>query len=99
MYKIVFLIIHSASFTVSASTAALARRKPASVATCSESYGVPESERTNAMHPNTAECRVEYFLCDCVLKWKLYKELDYEIRNGYLHNTSRLQWGPFVKFL
>jgi hypothetical protein len=91
MYRVVFLIIHGASFTVSPNTATLPRGKPASIATYSESYGVPESDRTNAMYPNTAECRVEYFLCDCVLKRKLYKELDYEIRNGCLHKTSRLE--------
>jgi len=42
------------------------------------------------------ECRVEYFLCDCIWKWRLYKELDYEIRNGCLHNTLQFEWGPFV---
>jgi len=75
------------------------RRKPASIATDSENYGVPASDRTNAMYPNTDECRVEYFLCVCVLKWRLYKELDYEIRNGCFRNTSGLEWGPLVKFL
>jgi len=82
MYGIVFLIIHGASFTVSSSTTAQQRRKPVSVATDSESCGVPESDRTIAMYPNTAECRAEYFICDC------FKELDYEIRNWCLHNTS-----------
>ena len=99
MYGIVLLIIHGASFTVLSSKTSLTRRKPAFVAMDSKSYGVPESDRASAIYRNTAECRVEYFLCDCVLKWKLYKELDYEIRNGCLHNSSWFQWGPLVKFL
>jgi hypothetical protein len=91
MYGIGLLIIHGASFTVSSSTTDLPPRKPASVATYKESYSGRESGRTNAMYPNTAECRVQNFLCDCVVKWNLYKEMDYELEMGAsttLHGLS-----------